>query len=51
MLFRSLFTRIKRLVLRVPHYKTDKALQEEYNAKLAVRSLPVMPGAAQVVPR
>ena len=47
----ALFTRIKRLVLRVPHYKTDKALQEEYNAKLATRSLPVMPGAAQVVPR
>jgi len=47
----ALLTRVKRLVFRVPHYKTDKALQEEYAAKLAARTLPVMPGAAQVVPR
>ena len=47
----AVFNRVKRLVFRVPHYKTDKALQEEYNAKLAARTLPVMPGAAQVVPR
>lgn len=47
----AVLTRVKRLVFRVPHYKTDKALQEEYNAKLAARTLPVMPGAAQVVPR
>jgi YHS domain-containing protein len=47
----ALLTRIKRLVFRVPHYKTDKALQDEYSAKLAAKTLPVMPGAAQVVPR
>jgi YHS domain-containing protein len=46
----ALFTRIKRLILRVPHYKTDKALQDEYEAKLAAGTLPVMPGAPQVVP-
>ena len=42
--------RVKRLVFRVPHYKTDKALQEEWEAKLAAKTLPVMPGAPQVVP-
>ncbi len=42
--------RIKRLVFRVPHYKTDKALQEEWQAMLAAKKLPVMPGAPQVVP-
>ena len=47
----AVFNRVKRLVFRVPHYKTDKALQEEYNGRLAARTLPVMPGAAQVVPR
>ena len=43
--------RNQRLVFRVPHYKSDAALKEEYNAKLAAKTLPVMPGAAQVVPR
>jgi len=42
--------RVKRLVFRVPHYKTDRALQEEWEAKLAAKTLPVMPGAPQVVP-
>jgi YHS domain-containing protein len=42
--------RIKRLVFRVPHYKTDRALKEEWEAKLAAKTLPVMPGAPQVVP-
>jgi YHS domain-containing protein len=46
----ALFTRFKRLVFRLPHYKTDKALQEEYDGKLAAKTLPVMPGAPQVVP-
>jgi YHS domain-containing protein len=46
----ALFTRYKRLVFRVPHYKTDRALQDEWQAKLAAKSLPVMPGAPQVVP-
>lgn len=42
--------RVKRLVFRVPHYKTDRALREEWEAKLAAKTLPVMPGAPQVVP-
>jgi YHS domain-containing protein len=42
--------RLKRMVFRVPHYKTDKALQEEFEVKLAAKTLPVMPGAPQVVP-
>ena len=46
----AVVTRYKRLILRVPHYKTDKALQEEWEAKLASKNLPVMPGAPQVVP-
>src|SRR5262245_27092130 len=46
----AVFTRIKRLIFRVPHYKTDKELQDEWEAKLAAKTLPVMPGAPQVVP-
>jgi YHS domain-containing protein len=46
----AVFTRYKRLVFRVPHYKTDGALQQEWEAKLAAKTLPVMPGAPQVVP-
>jgi len=46
----ALLTRFKRLTFRVPHYKTDRALQEEYEAKLAAKTLPVMPGAPQAVP-
>jgi YHS domain-containing protein len=46
----ALLTRARRLVLRVPHYKTDRQLQEEWEARLAARTLPVMPGAPQVVP-
>ena len=46
----ALLTRIKRLVFRVPHYQTDKALQAEWEARRAAGTLPVMPGAAQVVP-
>ncbi|HEY6512229.1 MAG TPA: YHS domain-containing (seleno)protein [Burkholderiaceae bacterium] len=46
----ALFTRYRRLVFRVPHYKTDRALQEEYQARLQAKTLPVMPGAPQVVP-
>ena len=46
----AVFTRYKRLIFRVPHYKTDRALKEEYEAKLAAKTLPVMPGAPQVVP-
>jgi YHS domain-containing protein len=46
----AVWTRYKRLVFRVPHYKTGKELQSEYEAKLAAKTLPVMPGAPQVVP-
>lgn len=46
----ALLTRTRRLVFRVPHYKTDRALQEEWETRLAAKTLPVMPGAAQVVP-
>jgi YHS domain-containing protein len=46
----AIFTRLKRLVFRVPHYKTDAELQSEWEARLAAKSLPVMPGAPQVVP-
>jgi hypothetical protein len=42
--------RTKRLVLRVPHYKSDAALQAEWEAKRAAGTLPVMPGGVQVVP-
>jgi YHS domain-containing protein len=46
----ALLERWKRLIFRVPHYKTDRALREEWEAKLAAKTLPVMPGAPQVVP-
>ncbi len=46
----ALLTRWKRLVFRVPHYKTDKQLQDEWEALRAAGKLAVMPGAAQVVP-
>ena len=47
----ALYKRYQRLIFRVPHYKSDSALKAEYNAKLAAKTLPVMPGAPQVVPR
>ena len=46
----AFITRYKRLIFRVPHYKTGQELQDEWEAKLAAKTLPVMPGAAQVVP-
>jgi YHS domain-containing protein len=45
-----LLVRWKRLIFRVPHYKTDAQLQSEWEALRAAGKLPVMPGAAQVVP-
>lgn len=42
--------RTKFMSERVPHYKTDRALNDEYAAKLAAKTLPVMPGMPQVVP-
>ena len=47
----ALLTRVKRLVLRVPHYRSDKALEQEWEARRAAGTLPVMPGAPQVVPQ
>ena len=47
----AFWVRNKRLIFRVAHYKSDAALQAEYEEKLAAKSLPVMPGAPQVVPR
>jgi YHS domain-containing protein len=46
----AVFTRYKRLVFRVPHYKTGKQLNDEWESLRAAAKLPVMPGAAQVVP-
>ncbi len=46
----AVITRYKRLIFRVPHYKTGKQLQEEYDSKLAAKTLPVMPGMPQIVP-
>jgi YHS domain-containing protein len=46
----AVVTRIKRLIFRVPHYKTDAALAQEWEAKRVAGTLPVMPGAPQVVP-
>jgi YHS domain-containing protein len=46
----ALFVRYKRLVFRVPHYKSDAALQAEWEARRAAGTLPVMPGGKQVVP-
>ncbi len=46
----AVFTRYKRLVFRVPHYKTGKQLNNEWESLRAAARLPVMPGAAQVVP-
>ena len=43
--------RLKRTVFsRVPHYQSDAALQAQWEAMRAAGSLPVMPGAPQVVP-
>jgi YHS domain-containing protein len=46
----AVLTRWKRLVLRVPHYKTGRQLDDEWQALRAAGTLPVMPGAPQVVP-
>jgi YHS domain-containing protein len=45
----AVFTRTKRLVFRVPHYKTGKQLSDEWESLRAAGKLAVMPGAAQVV--
>jgi hypothetical protein len=47
----ALLQRSKRLVFRVPHYRSDSGLQADWEARRAAGTLPVMPGAPQVVPR
>lgn len=42
--------RLRRMIFRVPHYMTDSALQAQWIAKRDAGTLPVMPGAPQVVP-
>ena len=42
--------RMKRMIFRVDHYKSDAALQSEWEVRLAAGNLPVMPGKPQVVP-
>ncbi len=46
----ALLVRTKRLVFRVPHYRSDGSLQEEWESRRAAGTLPVMPGQPQVVP-
>ena len=41
--------RLKRMIFRVPHYQSDAALHAEWEARRAAGTLPVMPGAPQVV--
>jgi YHS domain-containing protein len=43
--------RWQRILFKVPHYKTDAELQAEWEARRAAGTLPVMPGAPQVVPQ
>ena len=44
-------TRLRFMVFRVPHYQSDAALQARWESMLAAKTLPVMPGQPQVVPR
>lgn len=46
----ALWVRVKRSLMRVPHYRSERSLQAEWEARLAARNLPVMPGMPQVVP-
>jgi hypothetical protein len=46
----ALLTRWKHLVFRVPHDKTGRELNEQWEALRAAGKLPVMPGAQQVAP-
>lgn len=45
----ALFERTKRLIFRVPHYRSDASLKAEWESRRAAGSLPVMPGQPQVV--
>ncbi|MGH1361868.1 MAG: YHS domain-containing (seleno)protein [Burkholderiaceae bacterium] len=44
-------TRLRKMINKVPHYKTDAALQTEWEAKRDAGTLPVMPGGEQVIPQ
>ncbi len=46
----ALLVRSKRLVFRVPHYRSDASLQSEWESRRSAGTLPVMPGQPQVVP-
>lgn len=46
----AIATRIRRLLIRVPHYRSDASLQAEWEQRRQAGSLPVMPGNPQVVP-
>lgn len=46
----ALLTRMRRLVIRVPHYRSDASLQAEWEQRRQAGTLPVMPGRPQVVP-
>lgn len=46
----AFWVRTRRLIFRVPHYRTDASLKEEWEARRAAGTLPVMPGQPQVVP-
>ena len=39
---------MKRMIFRVGHYKSDAALQSEWEVRLAAGNLPVMPGKPPV---
>lgn len=43
--------RSNRLWDRVPHYKSNRELDNEWGEKLEAKTLPVMPGAQQAVPQ
>ncbi len=45
----ALLVRTKRLIFRVPHYRSDGSLQAEWESRRAAGTLPVMPGQPQVV--
>jgi hypothetical protein len=47
----ALVQRYKRLVFRVPHYRSGSSLTDEWEARRAAGTLPVMPGGKQAVPR
>ncbi len=41
----------RKVANKVPNYKTTAELESEYRTKLAAKTLPVMPGGNQIIPR